>query len=130
MLSEISAGPSQREGLLSQRLDKFTRAMYFESKSDLRDYIEPVYQRAYFKTYNRRGETEDFVESDVKSIEFFNKSNNAVALVRTKILDKSSLYVKNKYEKLDWRFYDIDGGWKLFKLTEIDEDVFRDLSEQ
>ena len=130
MLSKVAAGPAEREGMLNARLDKFTRAMYFESTSELSGYIEPQYRGKYFKSYSRRGDTEDFVESDVKSLDFFNESNNAVAFVRTKILEKSTLYVKNRYQKLDWKFSSTEGGWRLHNLTEIDKDVFLDLSKE
>ncbi len=130
LLSTFSAGPAQKEGMLSARLDKFTRAMYFESISELSDYIEPAYRAKYFKAYSRRGDYKDFVESDVKSLDFYNESNNAVALVRTKILEKSSLHVKNNYHKLDWSFSSTEGGWRLQNLTEMDEDVFLNLSKE
>ncbi len=129
-LSKATAGPAQREGLLSSRLNKFTRAMYFESISELSDYIEPVYQKTYFKNFERRGDTQDFVESKVKSLDFYSDSNKAVAFVRTKFIDKGSLYVQNKYEKLDWRFTGGNGGWKLYNLTEIEKNVFEHLNKK
>lgn len=126
-LGDLSAGTSEKQAMLNVRLEKYNKAVYWGSLNELVGYIEPQYQQEFFKNIGNRSEDEDLVESKIKSVSFYNNASKATAYIETRFFNKKSRYVNSRYEKLDWEFFRLDGGWRLKKIDELSQEHFAHL---
>ena len=126
-LTDISAGPAERQGMLSARIEKYNKAVYWSSSGELSEYLDPSYMADFFKRISKRSEDEELVESKVKNIDFHADSSKATAYIETRFYSKATLYVTSRYEKLDWEFFRLNGGWRLKNIDELSAEHFSSL---
>lgn len=110
-VSYLTAGPVGRQAMLSERSEKFHRALSFASPAEALEYVAPE-QRVEFLTRQRSAMREQTIVSvDVKDIDFNDDSKEATVTVSTRYFQSPTYHVEAREDRERWVYNGFDGGW-------------------
>jgi len=117
----LLATQSTREELLGPRLNKFSKSIYWGSRSKAASFTTRKFRREFVKDLAERSAKEKIVELAVKDILYNDDSDEAEVDMEIRYYQQPTYYVKTRKEKQTWKYYRVKGGW-LCDGVEVIED--------
>lgn len=120
----IFAGSDERSVMLSQRLDKFHRAVYWGSVNEVTEYVMPDKQLTFISDLKKQRKEQQFVDFEVSQVDFTDpEKNNADVEVKVRFFKVPTYVVETRREIQHWEFDRFDGGWKLRDVEPAADDA-------
>ena len=110
--------------MLNQRINEYTRAMYWGDQGRLSRLVSPQIRPIISKRIRARRRTENIVDTEVENVQFDKELQKATVDMKTRFYKISHNVVQSRFEKQTWLYYRYDGGWKLTEIEEVkDENI-------
>ena|GEM_PF-4823609 len=112
-LLSVVAGSDSQSSLLSKKLEKYHRAVYWGNMEDALSYILPEKRSFLSAEMRKRRQKERLVDMNIDSIEMVPDSNRAIVKVATRYYATPVYKVIERTETESWVFKRFDGGWYI-----------------
>lgn len=110
-ISHVTAGPVGRQEMLSERAERFHRAISFASPAEALEFVTPE-QRVEFLTRQRASlKDQTIVSVDVKDIQFNDEATEATVVVGTRYFQAPTYHVEAREDRERWVYHTMGGGW-------------------
>ncbi len=120
-LSNLTAGPQGRQAMLSERTERFHRALSFSSPAEALEYVSPEHRVEFLTRQKSTLRERTIVGVDVKDIEFNDDSSEATVIAGTRYFQAPSYHVEDREDREKWVFRTLDGGWFYDGVERSDE---------
>jgi hypothetical protein len=122
-IEQLVATQTQKENLLSLRVERFNRNVYWGGLNDAAEFVAGEARQPFFQEAQRRKKEEKIVDLEVTSIEFVNDGNTAEVVVQTRYFPKKGAqYVTARQERQVWQFYRMSDGWMYHGSEPLDDE--------
>lgn len=118
-VKHVVAYGDKQEGLLQERLVKFTKALYWGSLVEASGYVRRGARSKFYDDAREKQETEKLVDIKVGNVDFIDDSSSAEVELRIRYYKKPTYLVKSRTEKQVWKYHRFSGGWFLHEREEI-----------
>ena len=124
---QLTATQSKKEQLLQERLDRFSKAVYWGAVDEAGLYCEPEARSRFIHTLRDRHRDERMVDIEVSDLQFEDDSSEAKVEFQMRYFANTNYLVRKRREQQTWRYDRFNGGWYFHDSVQI-EDILSERS--
>lgn len=110
---------SQKKALLDERLNKFTKSLYWGAFGEMALYVDPETRSEIFREIKKRRKAEKLVELEIENVEYDEGVGTAYVDFQIRYYKKPANIIKLRKERQVWKYHRFDGGWFLHESETV-----------
>ena len=120
-LSQLASTTTSRKGQLGQRLDVFSKAVYWGSAPEIAAMVTPETRQETMFEMKKKRRTQRLVDFDLQDVEYNDDATSATVEYAIRYYEQPTYYVRTRVERQQWVYHRLGGGW-LYRDAEIISD--------
>ena len=118
----LTSGEMGRTELLTKRLNKFTKALYWGSVDDATLFVIAEKRRDFYRSKKKELKDKKMVDIEVTDVEVGEDARTANVSVEIQYYEIPNFVVQKRMEQQEWEFRSLSGGWLYADAKEVDEE--------